>query len=225
MIHHSLDQLGARIDALSLRERALLFAAVLVVLFMLWNQLFFAPLEQRRAQLSKRLEATSTQLAQINRQVSTLAAQGQQDPNRALQARLQRLREEHAGLDERLESVTLGLVPPRDMARVLEEVLERQQALTLVHLENLGAEPLFEPAREVDNTEKAAHGLPRLYRHGLRIEFQGTYQGTLDYLQALEALPHNLFWGGLELRVTEYPMARVGLTVYTLSLREGWIGV
>jgi MSHA biogenesis protein MshJ len=42
-------------------------------------------------------------------------------------------------------------------------------------------------------------------------------------MDALEAMPTQLFWGRAELQVEEYPDARLTLTLYTLSLDRKWI--
>lgn len=228
MIQERLQQLGERIDGLSLRERALLFGAVLVVIFTLWDRLLMAPVGQDQAGATKDLEAATAHLARLNGQIQALAAGAQTDPDLRLRQRLEQLEAEHRRLDERLESATLELIDPREMARALEKLLERQGGLRLVRLENLGAEPLLAQGSErVPDAPAPAEqdGVPRIYRHGLRVELAGSYQATLDYLRAVEALPHNFFWDSLDLAVEQYPTARVRITVHTLSLREGWIGV
>nr|NIO43188.1 hypothetical protein [Burkholderiales bacterium] len=55
--------------------------------------------------------------------------------------------------------------------------------------------------------------------------FTGRYLDIVDYLKTLEALPWKMFWGEAKLETEKYPRSRFTLVVYTLSLREGWIGV
>lgn len=62
-----------------------------------------------------------------------------------------------------------------------------------------------------------------LYRHGVEIVVQGSYLEMINYMQALEALPVQLFWGGARLDAQQYPEARLTLTLYTLSLDEKWM--
>ena len=38
-------------------------------------------------------------------------------------------------------------------------------------------------------------------------------------------LPWRFFWDHVEYRVEQYPQGRLKLTVFTLGLREGWVGV
>jgi len=140
-------------------------------------------------------------------------------------------------VDQRLRALTVDLIPPREMARVLEAVLARDRGLRLLRLENLGTRPLVEPAAEGGDGQaegrQAAAGpapedeaatVPRIFRHDLRMEFEGTFLDTLRYLQALERLPWRFYWDSVTLEVERHPRARVRIQVHTLSLEEGWIG-
>lgn len=74
-------------------------------------------------------------------------------------------------------------------------------------------------------TAQAATTRPRelLYRHGVEIVVQGGYLDMIAYMQALEALPVQLFWGAARLDAQQAPEARLTLTLYTLSLDEKWM--
>lgn len=62
-----------------------------------------------------------------------------------------------------------------------------------------------------------------LYRHGVEITVRGNYLDMIDYMNSLEMLPTQLFWGGAHLEVEEYPTSRLTLTLYTLSLDSKWL--
>jgi len=64
-----------------------------------------------------------------------------------------------------------------------------------------------------------------LFRHGLRLELEGSYLDFLDYLDAVERLPWQLYWGTLSLNTQEYPRNEISIEIFTLSLDEDWIGV
>lgn len=66
---------------------------------------------------------------------------------------------------------------------------------------------------------------PLLYRHGVQLVLQGSYLEMIDYLEALEALPTQLFWGAAVLDAEQYPQAKLTLTLYTLSLDQKWIAL
>ena len=73
--------------------------------------------------------------------------------------------------------------------------------------------------------QPAAAPAPLLYRHGVQLVLQGSYLEMIDYLEALEALPSQLFWGAAALDAEQYPQARLTLTLYTLSLDQKWIAL
>jgi len=228
-----LKALAARIDALSLRERALVFAALLGAFGWAWNELLFAPLDARRVELAGRVPELREEIARLHAQATELAELRSRDPDAANRRRLAALRAEAAKVDSELARLTDRLVPPEQMTRVIEAVLTRQRGLRLVRLEGLGAEPIGAlPAagRKAADARPggggpAAGGAALLYRHGLRVVFEGGYLDTLAYLEALEGLPWRFLWEEMSLEVEEYPLARVAVTVRSLSLDEAWIGV
>lgn len=64
-----------------------------------------------------------------------------------------------------------------------------------------------------------------LYRHGVQIVVEGSYLDMVAYMQALEAMPEQLFWGRATLNAKQYPKATLSLTLYTLSLDQKWIAL
>ncbi|MFS2021662.1 hypothetical protein ACEN88_34490, partial [Massilia sp. CT11-108] len=62
-----------------------------------------------------------------------------------------------------------------------------------------------------------------LYRHGVELTVRGSYLDMVDYMQALETLPTQLFWGKAQLDAEAYPNVRLTLTLYTLSLDPKWM--
>jgi MSHA biogenesis protein MshJ len=78
------------------------------------------------------------------------------------------------------------------------------------------------PEIEIDS---GVEGVPKIYRHGLRLELEGSYSDTLDYIKRLEGLPWGLAWEALDIHMQSYPKAHIILHLYTLSLKEEWLGV
>ncbi|MBE0597167.1 MAG: type II secretion system protein M [Desulfuromonadales bacterium] len=211
---------SARIDALSFGRRLLLFGAVVLALVLLWYQLWASPLQQHQVALEKQISQTRQQVAALQTKAQVLTDAGQLSPELTQRRERETLEQELARLDIYLQEATQDLVSPQEMAPLLEDLLRRQEGVRLVRLESLGTESLL-----ADGTETTPAGRPGLYRHAMRLEVEGGYLATLNYLQQLEKLPKRLIWENLEVRVEAYPTARVSLTVYTLSMSRGWIGV
>ena len=220
-----LSDVLARIDALSLKERALLLAAVVLVIVFLWNVELMRPLEVRQRELSSEMHKTSKAIAVLNRQATRIIAASTRDPDAATRARLEAARMQIQAADQKLGELTSRLIKPSQMPQVLEAVLRKPKGLTLIRLQGLGVKPLVEPAAPAKGQKAQATPAVGVYRHGIRIEFEGSYLDTLAYLRELEALPWGFLWEGMSFHVEGYPHAKGSITVYTLSLDQSWIGV
>ena len=219
-----------RIDARSARERALLFLVIVALLSAGASLFLLHPLQVRAGTLTEQATSLRTELTLVEEQVNAVAARANEDPDEATRAALQTRRSEFTALHRRLRQVTEHLVPPEEMAQLLEALLTREAGLTLLRLEGLGTTPVLAIDQALGIGAPAPKPLqtaptPGLFRHGLRIRFTGPYLDTLAYLRAVEALPWQVLWDSVVYRVTAHPRAEVAITVYSLSLDEGWIGV
>lgn len=218
-----LNDLFRWLDARAPRERLLLALSLLAVLTMLWYLLLIEPLTLRKQALEAQVGPVVATLAALDQQAAAIVAGAAQDPDAENRQQKVLLEEEIGRLDERLAALTGELISPQQMVTVLEEMLKRRRQLNLTRLENLPGEPLLEAPAADSPAEKVQHR--NLYRHPLRIELSGSYSEALAYLQSLERLPRKVYWQDLTLSVEEYPRAKITVTVYTLSLKEDWIGV
>jgi MSHA biogenesis protein MshJ len=216
----ALDKLENRINHLSLRERGILFLVVAMALYLLWNGLISTPQEKKQQSLLTQLKALRSEIATLDQHAVTIVGQQSIDPNAAERRQLEQLQSSLAGTRRQLEQAISGLIEPQQMARALETVLAQQKSLRFVRIENLGAEPLLEePGRDARKSEAG------IYKHRMRLEIEGSFDQTLSYLRALEALPWQLRWDEVELTMLDYPTARVVISVHTLSMQRGWLGV
>ena len=222
-VQTSFDGLCQRLDAFSQRERLLIVVALLAVVTLLWYTLLIEPLAMRRKTKVDQAASAAAVVAALDREGQAVVAAGRRDPDAENRRQLLQLQTEVALLDERLAALTGELITPRQMVAVLEEMLKRRRNLTLTRLENLPSEPLLEPEADGPPADKGRS--LNLFRHPLRIELSGSYLEALAYLQSLEKLPRKLYWQDLAISVENYPRAHISVTVYTLSLEEGWIGV
>lgn len=210
-LRQRVQRLSDRIDALSLRERGLVMLAIIAVVTVLWYELFMAPLETRREVLATSVAETQQRIQSLNDAITRMANDG---GNQELVARRERLQSEIERLEAELRERTGNLVAPEEMAQVLEKMLQRTPGLELVEIRNLPAEPVL-PGQTGAS----------VYRHGIAITVEGRYATILDYVTALENLSWRFYWDSLRLETEDYPVNRVTIVVYTLSLEEGLLGV
>jgi MSHA biogenesis protein MshJ len=210
------------VEAQTLRERIMALVGSIVVVGLLWHTLLISPLDGYRAHSKGEIRSLEKQLQAIKSETENLGEKLSIDPNEQGRIRKANRERELQRVDEDLRERVQNLIPPSQMVLVLREILVRQRKLQLVELKSLSAEPvLSESIDDLVLSEESGE----VFRHTFQMELRGSYLSTLRYLEELEDLPWRFFWKHLSYEVLEYPEARVVLTVETLSLREGWIGV
>jgi len=218
-----------RVDELSLRERGIIFLAVLAVMYVTATQLVIYPLAAQRARLEQELRQKHSETQSAERQIQVILTGESLEADAAKRARLESLREQLKSIDTDLGKNTSGLVTPKEMARLVEQFLAAKRGLDVVRVESLPPEVLIGESLKAAVTGASAQGASLdsgglVYKHGLRMEFRGPYLDMLTYLNGLEALPWKVFWGNVSLQADTYPISRLTVVIYTLSTREAWIG-
>lgn len=218
--------LRGRFDGLSLRERLMVIAAVVAVMYGGWDHGVMQPQAERQAKLTQQIQQQLHLIESNQRRISALLESNDVASDDA-QDEIDNLRAEIDALDDRLMAATEGLIPARRMAAVLEELLAGESSLRLTALENQAMRPQSaEPPVESEGASDTGENInePKLFRHGFSLHFEGDYRATVSYLKALEALPWRVYCDRVRFTTAEYPSARITLELYTLSLNEGWIG-
>lgn len=223
-------QILSRIDELSLRERAIVFVAILVVLFLGWYAYLMEPLMKEEKRLIAELDSKRGQLTTLNNRFEQMTALVGTDPNVEDRHRVDQLNQQIAGLEQELKSATANLVSPEAMPEILRLVLNKSKGLTLIKLNGLGGTPLVVKAqagdgKNVNQGATAKSDLGAAFKHGMQIEFRGDFFETLDYIRALEGLQQGFFWDKVKFEVLDYPESVTTLTLYTLSLNPDWIRI
>ena len=218
----AVEQLKQKFTELQKREQYVIFALVLVVIFFLWDQLLYAPLERENKKIKQQMSTLESNRSQAAADTARLLQEASNSPNAVLQRDKERLEKALLAMNDKVLGLTSELIPPREMAAVLEKVLRQETRLKVRSVINLPPVELTADAI-ADNSELEEGSL--LYRHGVELKLEGDFFETLRYLQALEELPWQILWGGLIYEVDTYPKASITLRLNTLSTNSGWIGV
>ena len=218
-----LQKFADNIDAMALRERAMFFGAVALVLMTLLQVFLLNPVLSRRNQLSAQIAQQDDETRAMQAQVQSLFQTVVQDPDAANRDKLKGLREQMAQVDRQFDEQQRQFVPPEKMAAVLEGMISKNQRLQLISLRNLPSAGLSTAGVAAGRAK--ASGAAEIYRHPVELSVKGSYFDLLDYLAALEGMPLRVFWDGVELSVTQYPQSVLKLTVYTLSPGQSWLTV
>ncbi len=202
-----------------LRDRVVLSLALLVVLFFLWDSLLLQPNDEQSKKYQKEVSSLRGSLEELKAKEQQLLDRRDYDPDREDWQRFKALQHQLLVSKAELQRNVDSLITPQAMTELLKDILSRQQELQLLSLENQPAEAL-----DMGSGEKEKPAVSGLYRHRIEMKFTGNYLGTLAYLRELDTLPGSLVWEELEIETQKYPQMIVRLQVYTLSLKERWIG-
>lgn len=228
------EKLALRIDALSLRERVIVFAVAVLILVVLVNTFLLDPQYAKQASLSQKIKQQQSQIADVQNRIQQTVKAREIDPDQAGHERLRLLKEQAGQMTGALTELQKRLVPPEKMTDLLEDVLRRNNKLLLVSLKTLPVTTLNDAVRAElagDSSGTAAKSetaeetsvIKTVYKHSVELTVQGSYMDMMAYMHALETLPWQLFWGNAQLTVNEYPKATLTLTVFTLSLDKKWL--
>jgi MSHA biogenesis protein MshJ len=223
-----------KMDAASLRERVMVFAASAAVLIALLNTLLVEPQLVKQRRLSGEVAARQGEMRIMQEKLQVVALARQADPDREIRRQLDALRQKVAETEKKLLEEQRKFAPPEQVGALLGEMLSRNRKLQLVDLRTLPVASFAGNAAELDKApaQKPAAAKPaapvgggQIYRHGVEIAVSGSYLDLLAYLKDLEKLPNQLYWGRLELSAAAYPQVTLKLSVYTLSLNMAWLVV
>ncbi len=209
------ERQAQRIDALSLRERAILFLSIAAVLALLFDTLVLTPQSARAKQRAELQAQQSTELAQLRAQFVT-ASQEATAPAGQLQPRLDAALAERARLDGELRRI--GAANGGDgLSAVLQRLLAQQPGLALERLTLLADAPVMAPATAPTVSLVALASAPAsapaaaappppttpaapmagMSWQGVELQVQGSYRDLQRYVQLLERELPGLRWGDM----------------------------
>jgi MSHA biogenesis protein MshJ len=231
----SLQKIRNWFESLSKREQWLTGITAVVAVLVLWHTFLYSSWNMQNTEYETQIGSLKQRIDSLNTGIRALKISLQQDPDKETRDRIAALGRQIEEQGQLLRASSSDLISPREMAHVLEDVLKENRDLSLLRIQSGKSIPVYEEGTEPEpeNKKSAAKSAdedseeslgPLAYMHPLTIEFQGSFDQTLAYLQAVEGLQWRLFWKGIQLQTDEYPRANIRLQVYTLSLEDGWIG-
>ena len=220
-------------DALSLRERLMVFGAVAAAVLFVFYFMSFNPLLAKRAALEASIAQKQSLLIATNKEIELTMLAHATDPDQEARTRLVALQAETASLAQALREKQHGLVAPERMVTLLEHLLRRHAGLRVVSLKTLPGSAVGARQADAANGDAAAKAdaakapapAPLLHQHGVEVVLQGSYADMVQYMQALQAMPTRVFWGAAHLDAASYPSATLTLTLHTLSMDDTWIAL
>lgn len=196
--------LAERVDALTLRERILLFVAALAVVYTAIVVGLIHPLMRREHTIAMSLTAIHAQTARADRALNRVLAPAVRARERMA---LRRLKGQVKTLKGSLAALAAGLVPARAMPALMRRVLAQAPGVMTIALTSAPAVAI----------RSRGHHAPLFYRHEMTVTVRGRYEALVHYLTLLAALRQRILWGQVALAADRYPYSTLTLHIYTLS--------
>ena len=220
------EKLAARINALSERERLILFVSIVVALLALGDTLWLTPALNAQKELVQKFSAQAAELDTLR--VELVQSGHTVNPN-------QQVRDDMASVQQQMDQVSADiaqLLPASPsgpaLERVLVEFLRKQEGLTLLGTGTLKDELPSNPAvaGALAGALAGAAGAPAastpstltLTRRGMELRVAGPYAALTRYVKTLESALPQLRWGPMALKADKNP-PELTLTVYVLGVR------
>ncbi|WP_395012144.1 hypothetical protein [Undibacterium sp.] len=232
------QNLSQKIDALSERDRGILFVLCSLGVLMLGFILLVEPQMKLRKIFLAQHQANQNQIVVLQEEMAQQSAVLNVDPDVELRAKLAEAKLRLVAMDKDLLTLQKNLVQAEKINLLLENILKQNKALQLISLKslpvvNLIAMPKAQEA--ISQTVVATTAMPgvnvnapdahSIYKHEVELVLQGNYLDVLTYMRELEAMPERVYWNRASLSVLEYPKASLRLNLFTLSLEKKWLNL
>lgn len=204
----------ARIDDMSLRERAMLFASISLVILLVAYAALLDPVLRKQKSLIDRVARDQNQINEIRTQIEQIVRAGDAKGRHPEQVAVDALAGQIAELDRSLAAKQSGLIAPERLPALLRDILGRSKGVELESLRLLPGVPV-----------KAGTGETSLYRHGVELAVKGSYFELVQYLEELEKRSSVLLWGSVELQVDQYPDVRLRVVIHSLSRNASLLAI
>ena len=184
----------ARINALSLRERVMLFASVAFVMVALADTLVWSPAAAKRKALVAEQATAAKELDTLRQTLADASSTSQPDsPRGQMLARIAQARAELQAVDREVKENLGDGKRLANLPELMDQVLRRHERLTLTHLVTAADRP----------TDKSAESALRWQAVDLGVS--GGYLDLVQYLADLEHALPELRWGPMQINTKQSP--------------------
>lgn len=223
---------AAKLDAMTSRERVMVFVAgAVVIAFVIWLTAL-QPVWERNHRLAAQAAAQRDNAASLEAQKRELQARLTTSPDAEITRQIDEVDRQLATFDATLAQMQSGLIEAERMPALVKGMVGRAPRLQLVAMRTLPVTPLVdkpdgaaasEPARAGNDGTGA--GNAGIFKHGIEITLEGRYLDLLAYAAQLEAMPTRVMWNRTRIDALDYPRVTMTLTLYTLSLERTWLTI
>lgn len=219
--------LNAKFEALQPRERWMVFAAGLVLIWFILNTLLLDPVTKKLSALRAEITQSQSQLAEIQQQLNVFAQTPVHDINTENREKISSLHASVQTQSTKINSLSHVLLKPENMPSLLKDLLQKNTGLSLVAMQTLAPENILQKDKKetAQTTTSSEMNAPVIYKHGLEITLAGSYLDLLKYAEALEKSSLQVLWSKASLEAKDFPESQLTLRIYSLSLDKTWLSI
>ena len=215
----NLTPIENRFNKISLRERVLIFSALLICVLSISYFWIVEPAMIEQAKVQKKLQFQLKQEADLVNEIAELKLRLQQDPLQDINTKIAFSLQQLALLDKQLDEKLVKFIDAKKMPIALGKVLSRSPGVTVVSLITLPVSRFNASVEHHNIASLTTNSAPEniFYKQTLEIKLTGTYDAIYQYFINLEAIPEKFYWSMLTYQVSHYPIAEVTIRIYTVS--------
>jgi hypothetical protein len=198
-------------NKLTLRERGIMFAALVICTFLITYFWIVDPATIDQRKIEANLNKSYQQEKVLDDEIEAVTQRLRLDPLKEINDKITFSESTLAQLNQQLENKLVKFIHAQQMPIALTKVLSKTPGVKISSLKSLPVK-VFNAANE---PKEAANAL--FYQHTLEITLQGNYNAIYQYLLNVETIKEKFYWHSMDYRVGKYPLAEVTIQIYTLS--------
>lgn len=210
-LKEQLKRYAVRIDAMSLRERVILFVVVIVCLLALADTFWLTPAQNKLSLVTQRYTSQQSELNRLRAEMQTLG--NPLDASKGVKAEIDSLDQQIAKVNEEIKAIAPMADKGPKLEQALLQFLRRYPGLTLVSTGTLKEDDASA------NQALKAMNLTGLTRRGMSLTVSGSYADLERYLSKLEYSLPSIRWGSLQIKSDQQPV-EMTLQVYVVGVQQ-----
>jgi len=207
----SYTEIEKAFNKLTLRERGIMFAALVICTFLITYFWIVDPATIEQRKIESNLKKSYQQEKVLDDEIETVTQRLRLDPLKEINDKIAFSESTLAQLNQQLDDKLVKFIHAQQMPIALTKVLSKTPGVKISSLKSLPVK-VFNAAKD---PKEAANVL--FYQHTLEITLQGNYNAIYQYLLNVETIKEKFYWYSMDYKVSNYPLAEVTIQIYTLS--------
>jgi hypothetical protein len=224
MSKFSFSSLSESFNAMTLRERIILFVAVVICCVSVMYFWVLDPATIKQDKLKIALQKSSLEEKSTRKEIAEIEQRLKQDPLEEINNNIAFSQTSLSKLNKQLEEKLVKFIRAPKMPIVLTKVLAKTPGVKISALKSLPVK-VFDTNNlhtanhnsNINNQVKTTPESDIFYQHTLQVTLVGDYNAIYQYLLNVESIEDKFYWYSMDYKVSDYPLAEVILQIYTLS--------